>query len=1305
MSWLDKIRTKLGGGAGPGGQVEGERSERAGTGTVLREPTDLGSPAIAPQAIRAAEEQVASEWRVGDVILDLYEVKQIHEGGGMGLVYRVHHRGWNIDLAVKSPRRDYFQTETQKENFTRECETWINLGLHPHVVSCHYVRTLGGIPRVFAEYLEGGSLSDWIASKRLYEGGPESTLKRILDIAIQTAWGLHCAHEQGLIHQDVKPANILMMPDGTAKVTDFGLAKARAVTGESFVAGAGRSILVSTGGMTPAYCSPEQANGEPLLRKTDIWSWAVSVLEMLVGEVRWQSGTAAPEVLRHLGEERVEGIGIPGPPPELVKLLEQCFSTEPDGRPEDFRVVADGLKGIYAALGGEDYIREFPEVAELQADALNNRAVSMLDLGRAAEAEKLFGKALTVEAFHPQATYNLGLHLWRHGRVTDDRLVEALEQSRRNRPDDWNPHYLLGRIHLERRDAERAVAALLTAQTQTESDEIKGALEEARSIKSSVLKLPADLEGREKVGGKVVSVALSADGRWALSGGYDYAVRLWDLPRGKCVRIFEGHRDNVQAVALSADGRWAMSGSWDRTLRLWEASSGKCLRTFKHPDMVWSVVFSASGLWVLSGCDDGKLRMWDVKNGECLRSFEGHNCRVYSVALNADENRALSGGADGIIALWEVKSGKYLKIFKGHTGRVTSVVLSADGHQALSGSWDKTVRLWDVTSGECLRVFAGHTDSVESVARSADGRLAASSGETVRLWEVSSGKCLRTDWHAGGLAFSVDGRWTVGGAGDSLLVVAVSEFSSDGQTRRSPLALCRPIGTTEALSTQNRFRHLIAEAERALKEGDSSRAWIAASESRRLIGHQFSKQAMEMAHQAGLHGRRIALRAAHDWRILKGHTGQINSISLNSDGHWCLSGSSDFTLRLWDMKNGKCARTFQRPWEESINNSRVTLADGREVKPELPRGGILAAEKWVLYRITLPDGREYFHHEPMRTFEVCSVALSAGGRLALSGGTDHKLRLWELSSGKCLRVFEGHTDSVHSVTLSADSRLALSGGWDKTLRLWELKSGRCLRILEGHTGGVMSVALSADCRLGLSGSADKTLRLWEICSGRCLRIFEGHVHHVPSSALSVDGRLALSGSYDKTLRLWDVSSGKCLRVLEGHTGWINSVALTTDARWAVSGGEDGKVLLWDLSSGKCLRNLHTKSPAHSVALSRDGRWASAAAYESNAYLLRAWELECDYEFPETENWDEGARPLLVNFLMRHTPYASTDPNHPECLLRRGHPTWKDGDWLNLLQTLQYAGYGWLRPDGVARELERMAAEWQRPPPLPWGSGS
>ena len=126
-------------------------------------------------------ENVPPVWQVGDVILDRYEVKHVFTGGGMGLVYRVHHRAWAMDLAVKSPRPEFFQTRQHIGNFEREAETWVNLGLHPHTVSCYSVRRLGGIPRIFTEFVDGGSLTDWIRSRRLYEGGPDRAMGKMKD--------------------------------------------------------------------------------------------------------------------------------------------------------------------------------------------------------------------------------------------------------------------------------------------------------------------------------------------------------------------------------------------------------------------------------------------------------------------------------------------------------------------------------------------------------------------------------------------------------------------------------------------------------------------------------------------------------------------------------------------------------------------------------------------------------------------------------------------------------------------------------------------------------------------------------------------------------------------------------------------------------------------------------------------------------------------------------------------------------------------------------------------------------------------
>lgn len=321
---------------------------------------------------------VPAVWQIGDVILDLYEVKEVFTGGGMGLVYRVHHRGWDMDLAVKCPRPEFFQHQTQVENFEREAETWITLGLHPHIVSCYYVRRLGGIPRIFAEYVQGGSLADWIRNGKLYEGETENAFQRIVDIAIQFAWGLHYAHEKGLIHQDVKPANVLMMPDGTAKVSDFGLASARRASAEitTDTGQPGQSILVKGAGfMTPQYASPEQARGEPLSRKTDVWSWAMSILEMIKGGVDWSHGQAGPHVLRDLYGDRY--VDYP-----IAKVLSECLVPVPAQRTQSLRAIGADLISIYESMAKRAYSRAEAETLSESPDTLNNYAVSLLDIGR-----------------------------------------------------------------------------------------------------------------------------------------------------------------------------------------------------------------------------------------------------------------------------------------------------------------------------------------------------------------------------------------------------------------------------------------------------------------------------------------------------------------------------------------------------------------------------------------------------------------------------------------------------------------------------------------------------------------------------------------------------------------------------------------------------------------------------------------------------------------------------------------------------------------------------------------------------------
>ena len=188
-----------------------------GAETMLDTGTTMLEAALSDAAGRAEAPTENAAIQKGETILDTYTVESEAIEGGMGSVWRVHHKGWNVDLAMKRPQPKLFADEKDKANFIRECEAWINLGLHPNIVSCYYVREISGTPSIFSEWMDGGSLESAIQKGTLYEGTEAAQTERLLDIAIQFARGLHYAHEAGLIHQDVKPDNVLLTNEGEAR--------------------------------------------------------------------------------------------------------------------------------------------------------------------------------------------------------------------------------------------------------------------------------------------------------------------------------------------------------------------------------------------------------------------------------------------------------------------------------------------------------------------------------------------------------------------------------------------------------------------------------------------------------------------------------------------------------------------------------------------------------------------------------------------------------------------------------------------------------------------------------------------------------------------------------------------------------------------------------------------------------------------------------------------------------------------------------------------------------------------------------
>ncbi len=1062
-----------------------------------------------------AEGSVPVVWEPGDRLLDVYDVRGVLGVGGMGSVYRVHHRGWDLDMAVKSPLPDVLAAAGGGAGFVAEADAWVGLGLHPHVVSCYFVRTLGGVPRVFTELVEGGSLRDWIASGRLYEGLPTDALTRVLDVAIQTAWGLGYAHEVGLVHQDVKPANVLLTADRVVKVTDFGLASVGAVP----VAGAdGAPTGVAAVGGTPAFVSPEQADamaqaraGVPteqrtrLTRRSDLWSWALCVLDMFTGTADpRRPGHAAASVL---SEYLRDGPGRPDLPPMpavLATLLGQCFVVDPDDRPRGMYLVAERLADIYADSTGEPYPRRRPVAAELAGDSLNNRALSRLELGHREDAMACWEQALAADPDHTEAVYNHGLLQWRAAQITDVELVGRLERVIAAHPGDWRPGYLLARVHGERGDP--AAARLLLEQAAEAAPNPTAIRDALRDLATG--------DGFDRIltgpGAWVTALAVTSSGR-VVSGAADGTVRVWDLASGQCVHTLAGRVDLAQRMAVTPDSQHVVGGGDGGMVRVWELASGRCVQTLGgHSAEVGAVTTTPDGRYVVGGGDDGTVRVWELASGRSVHTLAGYTSPVAAVTTAQDGRYVVSGSADGAVRVWELTTGVVTHTLKGgDTGRVWALAVTPDGRQVVSGSADDSVRLWDTVTGRCVRTVAGHTLCAVAVAVTPDGRQVVSgSGDgTVRVWDLTTG-------------------------------------------RAAPLEVTCPNRPVER--SQNVGRAVEA-ADRALALGAPERAFDLVEKVRRLPGYDRHPRLLALRSAAGRRARTTGLTRAWSGATLTGHAASVTAVAATSDGRHVVSGSADCSVRVWDLATGRCVQVLSG--HTSYVRAVAVAPDGRHVVSGGDDGSVRVWD--------LATGR-CVHVLSGHTSWVRAVAVAPDGRHIVSGGDDESMRVWDLATGRCVRTLPGHMDGVGAVAVTPDGRHVVCGSDDHTVRVWDLATGTREESLSGHTNWVRAVAVTPDGGHIVSGSTDGSVRVWDSATGRCVQVLSAHMGDVGAVAVTPDGRHVVSGSDDHTVRVWDLATGTCEESLSGHTSLVQAVTVTPHGSQVVSGGFDETVRVWGL---------------------------------------------------------------------------------------------------------------------------------------------
>lgn len=1130
-------------------------------------PTQLDASIGATGRLFAANSggHAPTDWKKGEVIEGLYEVLG-SAAGGMGKVYFVFHRLWKMMLAIKTPLAVYVTNDSRLRRFMREAELWVNLGLHPNIATCYYARVIEGLPRLFIEYVDGGTLEDWHEKKRL------SDLRTVADLMLQFVHGMMYAESKGIIHRDVKPANCLIGRNRVLKVTDFGLVK-RVVdrritqdTDDTIPNGIPASqvddrLTVFEGGVvgSPWYMAPERfkEHAEEDIR-SDVYSFGVMLYEIVLGEMpfRFPKGFSLPSLVKsHLRVKPVDPISINETlPRSLVHIIMTCLEKKPEDRFQSFADVCGAMEDLCRDVYPAKAPRSRPNMVGLKADSLNNQAVSLLDLGRESEAMELLEEAYSANPDHLEAVYNLYTRRWQSSEISDRQVLNRMASLKIEVRETADFAHLMGLIALQRGDPVRAVSLLEQADRESPYYHDRWAAHGSdprtfvRSLRLSPIGELSSFAGHIK---HVRSVAFAPDGRRAFSVGEDRSIRIWDVNSGRCLKNLRTFNFVPVAGALSPDGRLAATAYGDafKTLDFWDLERGT-LR-FRSPGLAaCGVCFSPDSRYAAAFASGGRIRILETDSEKIAVELTDPGASISALAFLGDGKSLAIGREDGSLSICEWETGEEIMRITAARGAIRHIHVEADEGRMITGDADETVTLWDVRTGQAVRRFSGHHGDVSHVLSTPDGAyiVSSSADKTMKVWNSSTARCFRTiaigNEELTCCAISVDGKRLLTGGSKGSVRLWSFDTRWFGANFLEP-AVCRPKTFEELTSLHDSFIQAVHDFQTAWQEANKSHALEVFDRLRAMPGFCWTSEAVALRNRLAAGTTRGRLKSSSFVRSFQGHRDAVTSLDPGPDSLTLVTGSLDGTAMVWDVGSGRSIRRLdlQSPVKEArfVAESRriLTLTEDATLRVWDESGELVSRIRDVMPPLRLSEDGKHAVALSLDNTPITLDLESSERRIRgvpipgceLICFSSNREILWSLKDGKRILRWSAITGrnegalrelglTIAAVLPALTGDVVAAGAETGEVVLYSGESGVSVTYLRGHEAPVRVLVSSDAGDLWLSGSDDGSLRVWAGAEEQCLAVLEGHTSPIRSACFFPNGSLIASGSTEGTIRLW-----------------------------------------------------------------------------------------------------------------------------------------------------------------------------------------